>query len=315
MMRITIRYAALIGLLAWPSIGRSSEPVELDQAPRPASGSGVAVEKQAKYERLIRKAVGKYGAGNYEDALALYEKASRLAPDEPIAQDGIMKCRGILLRTMAQGLVKERRFDEAIAIYEESKRVDPSGAEYAQRAIDAAKRDREKTAVAGKRNAAAGASVRANELLLAGRHAEAEAAYREALALEPEEAVLHRGLGSALLGQSRFPEAELALREGIRRAPSDAALYQALGLAAAQQGRADEAEQAYRRAIELDPAAVHAMSNLATLLRARKSIDEAEALYRRAIELDPTQTYIAQNLELLLQEKALEEPADAVVTP
>ncbi|HEU4529769.1 MAG TPA: tetratricopeptide repeat protein, partial [Steroidobacteraceae bacterium] len=52
-----------------------------------------------------------------------------------------------------------------------------------------------------------------------GRYAEAEAAYREAIALKPDGASLYRGLGMGLYFQGKYAEAEAALRDAIRLRP------------------------------------------------------------------------------------------------
>ena len=52
-----------------------------------------------------------------------------------------------------------------------------------------------------------------------GRHAEAEAAYREALTLRPEHPALRRGLGVSLYWQGRYDEAEAAFADAILLKP------------------------------------------------------------------------------------------------
>ena len=52
-------------------------------------------------------------------------------------------------------------------------------------------------------------------LLKRGKHAEAEAACRRAIALQPDHAEAHRNLGLALLWQGKLEEAEAALRQAL----------------------------------------------------------------------------------------------------
>jgi Flp pilus assembly protein TadD len=54
-----------------------------------------------------------------------------------------------------------------------------------------------------------------------GKHAECEAAYREAIRLKPDHAEAHARLGSVLLRQGRLAEAEGAYGEALRLSPSD----------------------------------------------------------------------------------------------
>ncbi|HLK76818.1 MAG TPA: CHAT domain-containing protein, partial [Streptosporangiaceae bacterium] len=90
-------------------------------------------------------------------------------------------------------------------------------------------------------------------LCQAHRYADAEAAYRAALALNPHLAVAHAGLGDALNGQRRFAEAETACREAIRLDPSLTAARAGLGRALCGTKRFADAEAACREAIRLNP--------------------------------------------------------------
>ena len=73
-----------------------------------------------------------------------------------------------------------------------------------------------------------------------GRHAESEAAYRQALELKPDGAPLHRGLGMALYSQGKRAEAEAAFREAVR---AQAELRAGVG----RPGRAADRDRAPRR--------------------------------------------------------------------
>ena len=64
-----------------------------------------------------------------------------------------------------------------------------------------------------------------------GRAVEAEALYRRALDIEPEEAAIHRGLGTALEDQGRTAEAADCYRRCLTLAPDDADGWCDLGMA------------------------------------------------------------------------------------
>lgn len=89
--------------------------------------------------------------------------------------------------------------------------------------------------------------------LNAGAFEDAERAYREALALEPEEAFLHNDLGILLEGLGRLAEAEAAYRDAIRLDPEDDVARSNLGDVLAAEGRRTEAVAAYREAERLAP--------------------------------------------------------------
>ncbi|MEJ8839083.1 tetratricopeptide repeat protein [Ramlibacter sp. AN1133] len=102
-----------------------------------------------------------------------------------------------------------------------------------------------------------------------GRIAEAAAAYREALAVDPLLVDAHVDLAGVLW---RLEDGEGALahaREAVRLAPASAAAQRILGTALLNLNRVDEAEAALRRALELQPGLVPAQVDLAfTLLLA-----------------------------------------------
>jgi tetratricopeptide (TPR) repeat protein len=60
-------------------------------------------------------------------------------------------------------------------------------------------------------------------------YSEAEAAYREAIRLDPGDAWARNHLGDALYGQEKYAEAETAYREAIRLNPGNAAMHRKLG--------------------------------------------------------------------------------------
>lgn len=137
-------------------------------------------------------------------------------------------------------------------------------------------------------------------LYQAHRYADAEAAYRAALALDPHLAVAHAGLGDALNGQQRFAEAETACREAIRLDPGLIPPRAGLGLALSGTKRYADAEAACREAIRLDPgfALSHVILGVALLGSGRSA--EAEAACREGIRLDPGLAMAHNYLGLML---------------
>jgi Flp pilus assembly protein TadD len=145
----------------------------------------------------------------------------------------------------------------------------------------------------------------------AGRLAEAELGYRQALQLDPDnpdalhllgilagamgdhakaaelvgrslrrkqtsDAYLHLGVAHAALG--RIPEAVKNLRTTIRLDPRNALAHHHLGNAYSQIGRREEARAAYRAAIGLKPDLAEAYSNLGLIATWREGDPEARAL-------------------------------------
>ena len=142
----------------------------------------------------------------------------------------------------------------------------------------------------------------------AGRGAEAEACFREALGLEPELAQAHTNLALLLETDGRLAEAERHYRRAIALSPDRGNAHLNLGVLLAGLKRFGEAEASYLRALELLPDSAAVWSNLGVLQTCLKREREAESSYRRAIRLDPDYRLAYFNLSyLLLRQGRFEE--------
>ena len=152
------------------------------------------------------------------------------------------------------------------------------------------------------------------------REAEAEAALRFALDIEPAVAGIHEDLGSLMMGLGRAEDAVSCLRAAIRLDPRSGSANRKLGKALVALGRGADADLAYAEFLELDrdrgalaaalellrdgdetaaadafrtalranPDNVDAMRFLAGIYRRQKQqLGDAEALLRRALQLAP----------------------------
>ena len=129
------------------------------------------------------------------------------------------------------------------------------------------------------------------------RYVEAEAAYRQAITLDPKDARAYNGFGNALLNQKKYVEAEAAYRQAITLDPKYAIAYSNLGVALSEQKKYVEAEAAYGQAITLDPKDAAAYNNLGYTLQVLGRLTEARDLYVMAIKLVPANTRARSNLE------------------
>ena len=136
-----------------------------------------------------------------------------------------------------------------------------------------------------------------------GRPAEAEALYRQALALDGSVASLHRALGTALEDQGRVEEAAGCYRRTLVLAPDDSDGWCDLGMALRRLGRTEEALGAYRRATVLEPGFVEAWFNLGNALTGLGRFEEAIRAYRQALGLRPGDPETWCNLGNALHER------------
>ncbi len=121
----------------------------------------------------------------------------------------------------------------------------------------------------------------------AGRLAEAEALYRQILAVQPQHPDALHLLGVIAQQVGRNDVAVDLIRQAIGLTPGNPAMHSNLGAALRGSGKLDEAVVAYRRALELQPDYADAHNNLGNALRDHGQLDEAIPAYRRALELKP----------------------------
>ncbi|WBT38303.1 O-linked N-acetylglucosamine transferase, SPINDLY family protein [Hyphomicrobium sp. DMF-1] len=146
----------------------------------------------------------------------------------------------------------------------------------------------------------------------AGRNAEAEAAYREAIARAPGFANAHGNLGNLLAGRGRLAEAESELRKACTAAPNDPQILRNLGLCLMRQLKASEAEVVLRKAAELMPNDGDIHDNLAQLLRQKGEPVAAVKVYLGVKDAIANNWRALGNQALLLQDLSLYSESESL---
>jgi len=121
----------------------------------------------------------------------------------------------------------------------------------------------------------------------AGRMAEAEAAFRTAIRMDPTMSGAFVNLGIVLHQQNRVDEAVGAYERAIALDAGSALAHHDLAVALDELGRDEEAETHARRAVAIDSTFAAAHKRLARLERGRRDLSRAAASYRRALASDP----------------------------
>jgi tetratricopeptide (TPR) repeat protein len=134
----------------------------------------------------------------------------------------------------------------------------------------------------------------------AGRLEQAEALYREALELDPQNVDALHFLGVIAYQQGRHGQAEELISRALLGNSANAPAYSNLGNALEAQGKHQEAIDCYRRALVLAPDYVDALVNLGATYRAQGELDQAVSCYRRALELKPEFPAAQNNLAIAL---------------
>jgi tetratricopeptide (TPR) repeat protein/SAM-dependent methyltransferase len=151
-----------------------------------------------------------------------------------------------------------------------------------------------------------------NVLAVAGRLQEATACFRRVLAAQPENEGALNNLGNVLCSQGKPEEAEALYRKAIARKPDYADALTNLGNIHHDKGELAEALDCYHRALAAAPDNPAGHTNLGLALWRLGRRDEAMASYRSALARDPNAVEALANLGIALWEKGELDQADAI---
>ena len=129
-----------------------------------------------------------------------------------------------------------------------------------------------------------------------GRWAEAEEAYRGALASRPAYVMAQNNLGAVLTEQRRTTEAIGHFQAAVRLEPEFAGAHYNLAFALGMEGQLDKAITEYREALRYNPDYGEAHANLGQLLGSKGNVDEAVQHLREAVRLMPSSAEAVNSL-------------------
>ncbi len=118
-------------------------------------------------------------------------------------------------------------------------------------------------------------------------YAEAVAVLKRVIVLDPQKAVYHAHLGTALACAGRHEEAVVVLRQAVDMKPDAAEAWFNLGDALRILRRTDDAAAAFRRAITIKPGFYAAHDGLTIALKAAGRWDAAVDALRQALAINP----------------------------
>jgi Flp pilus assembly protein TadD len=124
-----------------------------------------------------------------------------------------------------------------------------------------------------------------------GRHGDAVAFFRRAIAQQPLDAGLHGGLGISLFESGDVEGAITMLRRACELAPHVGAGWYNLGKALKLQVRTEDAIEALRHALRLDSSSISARLTLADALASIGQVEEASAELRGLLKAHPEQAH------------------------
>ncbi len=150
--------------------------------------------------------------------------------------------------------------------------------------------------------AAREAATRAAPAAAAALRQEAARADHAAIALAPDSAIAHNGLGLLAIDEHRLEDAVAAFGRATALDATNASYWANLGNAQRATGDRTRAEHAYRRALEIDAVTADAANGLGVLLVEAQRSAEAVPWFERAIAAAPAFVEARLNLGIALQE-------------
>ncbi len=146
-----------------------------------------------------------------------------------------------------------------------------------------------------------------------GKFREAAGQLTKAAELAPRWAYPYHNLAQDYIAMGRYSEAEKAYQQALDRGPNYSYLYLTLGMLYAEQmKRPDKAIATFQRALQVNPSDFQAANHLGVLFQARGDRKSAEAQYRRAAEMAPAAVLPRQNLGRLMLEEGNDGGAEAM---
>jgi tetratricopeptide (TPR) repeat protein len=151
--------------------------------------------------------------------------------------------------------------------------------------------------------------MNANQLLASARQwqqagdlAGAEAAYRDLLSIDPNNAELWYLLGTVCQPQGKVAETLAAYQRAVAIKPQFAQAQNSLGIALAQQGRSQDAERCFAAAVGANPDFAQGHNNLGNALKEQGRREDALGCYKEAVRLKPDFAEAFNNLGNLQRE-------------
>ena len=249
----------------------------------------------------------------YQEAVESMDRALELAPESPKVLD-LYLLTGRALHALGRLDEAEQRFLRAVGNDPDDPAplIDLSGLRFAQQRIDEANDYLRQAQELAHGNTAA-LQVVAEAFRNRGRYDKALEAYRAVLALDPEFAMAHAGMGVALFRLERYEEAIESLDRSLSLhsiPPTATARLVLMGRAAQALGRLDAAVAHYERAVEIDPRNPDALDHLAAARFEHTRYQEALDLYRTLREVRPDDAQVHAKIGVVLH--SLGRPAEAL---
>jgi tetratricopeptide (TPR) repeat protein len=203
--------------------------------------------------------------GNLDEALAEYREAIRVEPKHELAYYELGRAYLDLKRMPGEAVDPLTKATELRPAWAEAQSLLARALAASGRSSEAVARLKAAAGGADDGGAADAQYNLGDALARAGKPAEAAAAYRNAIRLDPAHAKAHFSLGAALAMQRQPAAAVPEFAEAVKLRPDWADARASLGRALAEVGRFDDAERELAEAVRLNPQHARAQQMLAQL--------------------------------------------------
>ena len=190
--------------------------------------------------------------GNIDDAMAQYQKALQIKPDDPDANV-----------SFGYGLIQKQKLDDAILHFQRALAAKPN---YPQAYNDLG-----------------------NVFAQKGKTDEAIALLQKALQIKPDYAEACYNLANAFFEKGARDEAIVYYQKVLQIRPDYAEACFNLGNTYFQMGQVDDAISYYHKALKIRPNYTRAAYNLATALLQKGDLDKSILCFQKIVERDPNQ--------------------------
>ena len=136
--------------------------------------------------------------------------------------------------------------------------------------------------------------------------------FRQAIALNPQDADAYYNLANALSDLNDIPGAVKEYKAAIGLRPNYAAAYNNMGHAFHRDKKLSEAIEQFRQAIAFNPQDADAHYNLANALFDQEGLEDAVKAYQMAIKIAPDYTAARNNIDYALKALQSSSPSPTV---
>lgn len=223
---------------------------------------------------------------NYADSEKYIKAALEIDPERIAA-----------LSSYGDLLMKEKRYPEAVTVFEKLKALRPKE-KWIQLSLEDALYGNEVDAI--------------KDLILDNQFAEAAEGYQQLLEKSPDNPHFYYGLGQMQMRLKQYGKSIAVNQEGLNKNPDENELRVALGYAYFFSKRYFEAKQALEKALEIDAKNPEALAGLGRVYALQGDLDQAESFYIKALDIDPKNTSAMSFYGNLLMKQRRFEEAQAV---